>query len=115
HQAAHSGPVLPGCAQEGFMKPPSLTRASLLNFLDGGVTIASALIVSVLLARRLGPNDFGLYALVMSIVIFGLLFARLGIAGTVRRYVAELDGQGERVAAAAVVGRGLRLALLSGV
>lgn len=96
------------------MNPPSLTRASLLNFVDGGVTIASALIVSVLLARKLGPDRFGVYALVMSVVIFALLFARLGIAGTVRRYVAELDGRGDRATAAAIIGRGLRLALLSG-
>jgi O-antigen/teichoic acid export membrane protein len=86
-----------------------------LNFTDGAITAASALVVSVLLARALGPAEFGKYALVMSIVIFALLFAQLGISGTVRRYTAELDGRGDPGAAAAVAGRGLRLALMTGM
>ena len=97
------------------MKAPTLYRATSLNFLDGGVTLTSALIVSVLLARALGPNRFGLYALVMSIVMVALLLARLGISGTVRRFVAELHARGDRATATTVVGRGLRLGFMSGL
>jgi O-antigen/teichoic acid export membrane protein len=97
------------------MRPVSLARNSGLNFIDGAISLASALVVSVLLARGLGAERFGVYALVMSVVIFTLVFARLGVSGTVRRYVAELDGKGDLATAAIVLGRALKLGLLSGL
>jgi O-antigen/teichoic acid export membrane protein len=96
------------------VKPPSLTRATVLNFIDGAVTLAAALVVSILLARVLGPNRFGVYALAMTLVMVALLLARLGISSTVKRYVAELNARGDRQTASIVVGRGLRLGLASG-
>jgi len=92
---------------------PSLRQGSLLNFADGAISLASALIVSVLLARTLHPTKFGLYALVMSIVSFAYLFARAGIPGTVRRYAAEFDGRDDRALIGIVAGRGLRNAALT--
>lgn len=97
------------------MKAPTMVRATSLNFLDGGVTLAAALVVSILLARTLGPDRFGLYALVMSVVMVALVLARLGISNTVRRFVAEQHARGDRATAALVVGRGLRLGLISGI
>jgi O-antigen/teichoic acid export membrane protein len=92
---------------------PSLRQGSLLNFADGAISLASALVVSVLLARTLLPTKFGLYALVMSIVSFAYLFARAGIPGTVRRYAAEFDGRDDRDLIGIVAGRGLRNAALT--
>ena len=97
------------------MKTPSLARSTALNFLDGVVTLAGALLVSVILARKLGRDGFGIYALTMSAVMFILLFARLGISGTVRQYVAELHGKNDRELAGAVLGRALRFGLISGL
>ena len=97
------------------MIAPTLARAASLNFVDGGVTLSAALIVSVLLARTLGPDRFGLYALVMSVIMVILLLARLGISNTVRRFVAEQHGRGDPSKARLIVGRGLRLGLLSGL
>jgi O-antigen/teichoic acid export membrane protein len=92
---------------------PSLRQGSLLNFADGAISLVSALVVSILLARTLHPVGFGLYALVMSIVSFAYLFARAGIPGTVRRYAAEFDGRGERALIGVVAARGLRNASLT--
>jgi O-antigen/teichoic acid export membrane protein len=75
--------------------------------------MASALIVSVILARALGPQQFGLYSLVMTVTTFAYVVARFGIGETVYRYVAELDGSGKRTLAAMVRRRGLRLGLLT--
>ena len=94
---------------------PSLRRGSILNFADGAISLGSALLVSVLLARTLHPQGFGLYALVMSIVSFSYLFARAGIPGTVRRYAAEFDGRRDRELIGIVAGRGLRNASLTAV
>ena len=96
------------------MRAPSLAWSSLLNFADGAVTLAGALVVSIILAHKLGPDGFGVYALTMSVVMFTLLFARLGISATVRRYVAELAGKSDLRLAAIILGRALRLGLFSG-
>ena len=53
---------------------PSLLRGSLLNSADTATSLVSAVIVSILLARLLGPDRFGLYALVTTVVNFTLLF-----------------------------------------
>jgi len=97
------------------MRAPSLARNTALNFVDGAVTLAGALVVSIILARSLGRDGFGVYALTMSVVMFTLLFARLGISGTVRRYVAELDGKDDLGLAGIVLGRALRFGLVSGL
>ena len=94
--------------------PPNLVRSTALSFADTAVTLTAAVIVSVLLARLLGPGRYGVYALVMTIVMFFHLLSRLGISETVRRYVAELDGRTERSVAALVAGRGLVFALIAG-
>lgn len=79
------------------------------------MTIGAALVVSVLLARTLHTDGFGVYALTMTVVTFALLLARLGISSTVRRYVAELDGRKDLGTAAIVLGRALRLGIASGL
>lgn len=102
-----------------MIRRPSLGASSVLNFTDGAISLLSALAVSVMLARTLHPQGFGVYALVMSIVSFAYLFARAGIPGTVRRYAAELDGRGDRHLIGLVAGNGLRnaavIALAAGV
>jgi O-antigen/teichoic acid export membrane protein len=95
-------------------RPPSLVRSTALSFADTAITLTSAVIVSAVLARLLGPDRYGVYALVMTIVMFMLLLSRLGIGETVRRYVAELDGRAERSVAAIVAGRGLVFAVIAG-
>jgi O-antigen/teichoic acid export membrane protein len=69
------------------------------------------MIVSIVLARTLGPDRFGLYALVTTVVTFIFLLARLGVGDTVRRYMAELDGRDQRPLGAALVDWGLRIGI----
>jgi O-antigen/teichoic acid export membrane protein len=90
-----------------------MARSTALIFLDTIVSLFSGLIVSVILARTLQPDGFGLYSLVITISAFAYLVARFGITETVRRYAAELDGRGDRKLVATVAGRSLRLGLVS--
>ena len=94
-------------------RPPSLLLGTLLNFSDIAISMASALIVSIVLARALGPQGFGLYSLVMTITTFALVVVRFGIGDTVRRYVAELDGSGRRTLTTLVGWHGLRWGFLT--
>ena len=71
----------------------------------------AAMIVSILLARTLGPDRFGLYALVTTMVTFTFLFARLGVGDTMRRYMAELDGRDQRRLGGALAEWGFRIGI----
>jgi O-antigen/teichoic acid export membrane protein len=73
------------------------------------------MIVSIVLARTLGPDRFGLYALVTTVVTFTFLFARLGVGDTMRRYMAELDGRDQRRLGAALASWGLRIGISAAV
>lgn len=90
---------------------PPLLKGTLLNAADSATSLVAAMIVSIVLARTLGPDRFGLYALVTTVVTFTFLFARLGVGDTVRRYMAELDGRDQRLLGAVLAGWGLRIAI----
>jgi O-antigen/teichoic acid export membrane protein len=94
-------------------EPPTLVRSSLLNFADLAVTLLAAAAVSIVLARSLGPERFGVYALVGSVVSFTVTFARLGISDTLNRYIAELAGRQDRTAAALLAFQGLGAGLVA--
>jgi O-antigen/teichoic acid export membrane protein len=88
-------------------EPPTLVRSSLLNFADLAVSLLAAGAVSIVLARSLGPDRFGVYALVSSVVSFTVTVSRLGISDTLNRYIAELAGRQDRATAAVLAFQGL--------
>ena len=90
---------------------PPLLNGSLLNSADTATSVGAAVVVSILLARTLGPDRFGLYALVTTVVAFAFLFARLGVGDTMRRYMAELDGRDQRRLGAVLAGWGLKVGI----
>ena len=96
------------------MKVPSLAAASALNFASGLTSVIAALVVSVLVARGLRPQGFGVYALVMAFITFTFAVARLGIPDTAGRYTAELHAGRRSDLIAIIIGRSLRSGLISG-
>ena len=103
------------------MSPASRTRQP-----DGGDTIrrntAFALaaqlatagftaILTVFLVRRLGPEDYGIFALALSVAALVFLPADFGISQSMARYVAE--HRGEEDAIARVLADGLKLKLIA--
>jgi O-antigen/teichoic acid export membrane protein len=67
----------------------------------------------VILARRLGSHDYGLFSLALGIAALVLLPSDVGVSNSVARYVAEHRGQPDRIQA--VLADGLRLKLLGAV
>ncbi|WP_048135632.1 flippase [Methanolobus tindarius] len=51
----------------------------------------SHLLLRILLGNELGPSGLGLYTLVFTIYMFGVLFASFGIGDALTRYVAEFS------------------------
>ena len=57
------------------------------NLATGLVTKIGGLIFTIILARMLMPELFGVYTLVLSITIIALVFTDLGLGNAVTRYL----------------------------
>jgi O-antigen/teichoic acid export membrane protein len=72
----------------------------------------STILVNVLLARRLAPEDFGDFVVICSVATAASLFAMFGLNSAVVRFVADQLARGNRTAAREVLHLCLRLAAL---
>jgi O-antigen/teichoic acid export membrane protein len=71
--------------------------ANLVAFLAG-------LVASVVLARLLGPDSFGTYALVLSVGGILAMIGALGVPHAATKYVAEYQARGDRATASRIIG-----------
>ena len=76
-----------------------IARDALLNLLNSLSALVAGMGGSILLSRYLGPQGYGEYETAIWIVGTGSILLGLGMAETVRRYVAELNGKGQPDAA----------------
>lgn len=85
-------------------------------FVSQIVTLGSGFLLNVLLSRWLGPGDFGLYTLTLTIFTISTLVAGLGIPETVVKYVADYKTDRERRDAVVTAGavNGLLLGTAAG-
>jgi O-antigen/teichoic acid export membrane protein len=70
-----------------------------------GIGAAAAGATNLLLAKFLSPSDFGLFALVQALVMFGAGFVALGAGDAVQRIVCTTEQQTERIPWAAILYR----------
>src|SRR5579864_9118788 len=73
----------------------SISRQSAVYFAGTIVTAAAGYFFKIYLARVLGAEALGLYALGMSIVGFVGLFNAIGLPAAATRFVAEYQSRGE--------------------
>ncbi|HEX9373474.1 MAG TPA: hypothetical protein VF897_20845, partial [Roseiflexaceae bacterium] len=72
---------------------PRVASGAVSQFSSTGVGMAAGVVLSILVARALGPAEMGSYALAL-IVVTGLeAVAGLGLARTTLKFAAELSGQ----------------------
>ncbi len=74
-------------------------------------TASFTAILTIFLVRALGPDDYGIFALALSVASLVFLPADLGISQSTARFVAEHRGENSRVAE--VLADGLKLKLIS--
>lgn len=78
----------------------SLTKQAIVNssysFLTSIISRVGALIFTILLARALMPELFGVYNLVLSLILTIVTFTDLGINSAMIRYLADSLGRGKR-------------------
>jgi len=84
-------------------KKENLTKLALKNsayqFATTFIAKIGGLIFTIMLARLLLPELFGIYNVVLSIVLIVLTFTDLGVGGTAMRYVSEALGKNNKTKA----------------
>jgi O-antigen/teichoic acid export membrane protein len=64
-------------------------RNAFWSFLSAGINRLGLLVFSVIIARLLMPEGYGLYSIVLSVAMIFFIFADLGINNTLTRYVSS--------------------------
>jgi len=92
--------------------PPGLGRNTVFALLAQLTTGIFTAVLTLYLVRKLGPDDFGLFALALGIGNLALLVADFGLLHSAARFIAE--NRGDREATAALIRDAVRLKLLTG-
>ena len=74
----------------------SVLKNSIYNSSGTLIVNISGVILTVILARLLSPEDYGIYYLAISIGFFLLTFTDLGVNGTLVRYVSHAIGNNDK-------------------
>ena len=96
--------------QDGFRK--NIVKNTFYNFLSVIINRAGALVFTIIIARLLQPELFGLYNLALSVMLILLTFADLGINTTLIRYISLSFGKGNKKKAQAYFAYLLKIKIL---
>lgn len=88
---------------QSFTRLAAIKAAAIMS-LSTYATVILGLVVSALLARSLGPEDYGRYAYVLWLVALLMSFGNHGIPATATRFISETLGAGQRDKAAVMHG-----------
>jgi len=78
----------------------NVIRNSTYDFASNMVAKFGGMILTIfILARMLGPELFGIYALSLSIISIFLTFTDLGVSSAASRYIAEAIGKNDKIKA----------------
>jgi len=80
--------------REGFRK--NIVRNTFYNFLVFIINRIGALVFTIIIARLLQPELFGLYNLALSVMLILLTFADLGVNAALIRYISSAFGKGNK-------------------
>jgi O-antigen/teichoic acid export membrane protein len=92
-----------------------IAKNAIYNFLVKAIGLAFAFIASVVVARFLGPDKYGVYSFVIWFLTMVGLLVNLGIPTTITKYVSEYWGRKDFSASSSILSRLLRFELVAGV
>lgn len=92
-----------------------LARGAALNLVITGFGTGISFLVQLLLARKLGAHEFGLYAYAMGWMALALLPAKLDFDSAATRFVGAYSGNGEWSLLNGFVKRGAQIVLLASI
>lgn len=91
-----------------------IAKNAVHNFLVKAIALSFGFVASVVVARYLGPEKYGVYAFVIWALSTAGLLANPGISTTITKYVSEYWGRKDFPAVGAIVSRLFRVELLAG-
>jgi stage V sporulation protein B len=74
----------------------SIGENVIFSLIGASIVLISGFAISVIIARFLGPNEFGLYSLILWFRLTATIFLDIGFSNAITKYWAELDGRGLR-------------------
>ena len=92
-----------------------MAKNAIYNFLVKAIALAFGFVASVVVARSLGPDKYGIYSFVMWFLFMVGLLANLGIGTTITKYVSEYWGRKDLPAISCILSRLLRVEFLAGI
>jgi O-antigen/teichoic acid export membrane protein len=92
-----------------------IAKNTVYNFLVKAIALAFAFIASVVVARFLGPEKYGVYSFVIWFLTMVGLLVNLGIPTTITKYVSEYWGRKDYSAGGSILRRLFRFELVAGV
>src|SRR3989344_1290385 len=81
----------------------------------GILAAVAAYITRIVLARNLGPEEFGLFSSVLTFVVFFLFFRDLGIGTALIKFIPELEAQKKYNEIKTYIGTALTIQLISSI
>ncbi|MCU0611968.1 MAG: oligosaccharide flippase family protein [Candidatus Eisenbacteria bacterium] len=93
----------------------SLADKGAYNVLNTLLVVARSLILSILVARALGPSLQGLYSILLYVTQVGVQVVSLGFPSTLVRFVARRNSEGDKAGARAVVASIVRREIVLGL
>lgn len=75
----------------------------LFSLVNNIIGLLNGVVLSVIIARYLGPKNLGAYHLVLWAVSIAVLFVNLGIAMSLQKHVAEFQGRNDRRSIAGLI------------
>jgi O-antigen/teichoic acid export membrane protein len=92
-----------------------IAKNAVYNFLIKAITLAFGFIASVVVARFLGPDKYGVYSFVMWLLFVVGLLVNLGINTTLTKYVSEYWGRKDLSIISSIFKKLFRFEILVGV
>jgi O-antigen/teichoic acid export membrane protein len=93
-----SAPVGPG-SEEAALVPDSIAKNTAFSYATQLTTASLTALLTVFLVRELGPRNYGLFALALSVSAIALPVADAGISASTARFIAEHRDQRAEVGA----------------
>jgi O-antigen/teichoic acid export membrane protein len=92
-----------------------IAKNAVYNFLIKAITLAFGFVASVVVARFLGPERYGVYSFVMWVLYAVGLLVNLGINTTITKYVSEYWGRSDFSTITSIFRKLFRFELVAGV
>ncbi len=93
----------------------TIAKGTIFNFMTTTIKWLRTLVVSIIIARILGPIDLGLYTLISWTIIIAGTFVNLGFTTTTSKYISEYKGRKDEQTVLGIMGFVLKFEVVTSI